>query len=90
MAYKQGILLWVRRPRMGHNHDADMSDVQASMRTCHSCKMEAPVTETGYTLISTKHAWRCKKVPLGPDQPPELVWYCPQCWKKLSRSPTKG
>ena len=55
------------------------------MRTCQSCKAEAPVTETGYTLISTKHAWRCKKVSHGEGQPAELVWYCPNCWKKGAR-----
>jgi hypothetical protein len=69
--------------------DGEMSQA-SSVRTCQSCNAEAPVTETGYTLISTKHAWRCKKVALGEGQPPQLVWYCPNCWKKAARPQTKA
>ncbi len=61
-----------------------MSDVRSNVtavRTCAQCKTEAPETETGYTLISQKHAWRCKKREL-PDGTKKLDWYCPDCWQK--------
>lgn len=50
-------------------------------RTCDKCGAAAPVTETGFTLIGTKHAWRCTKV-AREDGSSELRWYCPDCWKK--------
>jgi hypothetical protein len=58
---------------------------QAAKRTCFSCGTEAPVTQTEYTLIGSKHAWRCKKTVVEGDALPKLAWYCPSCWKKNVR-----
>jgi hypothetical protein len=54
------------------------------MRVCVSCGARAPVTETDYTLIGAKHAWRCKKVAASADgaELPRLEWFCPTCWKE--------
>jgi hypothetical protein len=46
------------------------------------------MTETDYTLIGSKHAWRCKKSKVDGDLQPRLAWYCPVCWK-LQRLETK-
>lgn len=54
-------------------------------RKCEACKAEAPSTETEYTLIGSKHAWRCKKTTVEGDPQPKLVWYCPSCWRSASR-----
>jgi hypothetical protein len=51
-------------------------------RICAACGAKAPPTETEYTLIGSKHAWRCRKAPEG-EGPPRLEWYCPVCWKNL-------
>jgi len=48
-----------------------------------NCGAQAPVTETDYTLIGSKHAWRCKKT-VDESGNPKLQWYCPACWKKAS------
>jgi hypothetical protein len=58
-------------------------------RKCEHCGAEAPVTQTGYTLIGGKHAWRCAKVRNDDEQSTKLLWYCPDCWKKKSRLHTK-
>jgi hypothetical protein len=50
-------------------------------RTCFSCGAKAPTTETEYTLIGSKHAWRCKKSNEGGGLQAKLAWYCPSCWK---------
>lgn len=50
-------------------------------RTCVRCRAQAPETQTEYTLIGEKHAWRCAKA-AGPDGTATLEWYCPKCWKK--------
>jgi hypothetical protein len=39
------------------------------------------MTETEYTLIGAKHAWRCKKA-VNNDGTAVLEWFCPSCWKK--------
>jgi hypothetical protein len=59
------------------------------MRVCVSCGAKAPITETDYTLIGAKHAWRCKKVATENSELPRLEWYCPTCWKEL-RSTSPG
>ena len=51
------------------------------MRTCVGCGAKAPATETDFTLIGAKHAWRCKKVNAEGNELPRLEWYCPACWK---------
>lgn len=56
-------------------------------RTCFSCAAEAPTTETEYTLIGRKYAWRCRKLAQDGEVKPKLVWYCPTCWKNL---PSEG
>jgi hypothetical protein len=55
------------------------------LRTCVACGAQAPTTETEYTLIGAKHAWRCKKA-MADDGSSTLEWYCPSCWKKTQKS----
>jgi hypothetical protein len=52
-------------------------------RTCVRCQAQAPDTQTEYTLIGAKHAWRCNKAK-RPDGTNVLEWYCPRCWKKAA------
>lgn len=59
----------------------DMSE-SGTMRVCVSCGARAPATETDFTLIGSKHAWRCKKVAAEDGALPRLEWYCPSCWKE--------
>jgi hypothetical protein len=54
----------------------------ANTRTCVACGSQAPTTETEYTLIGAKHAWRCKKA-VTSDGNAVLEWFCPSCWKKV-------
>jgi hypothetical protein len=66
------------------------NEPMSSSRTCAQCNTEAPVTETGYTLISPKHAWRCKKRTLA-DGTKQLDWFCPDCWQRPTPAErTKG
>jgi hypothetical protein len=51
----------------------------ARTRTCARCRTTAPSTETDYTLIGSKHGWRCRKVDSGGAT--RLEWYCDACWK---------
>ena len=43
--------------------------------------MVSPPTETNYTLISPKHAWRMLIIDTA-DGKKTPVWYCPKCWDK--------
>jgi len=49
-------------------------------RSCIDCKIEAPETNTEYTLISTQ-AWRLVRRQLS-DVNFVFEWRCPTCWKK--------
>ena len=51
------------------------------LQKCERCGVESPPTQTNYTLISQKHAWRMviADLPSGKKTP---VWYCPKCWEK--------
>jgi len=51
------------------------------LQKCDRCGMVSPPTETNYTLISPKHAWRMVVLD-GPDGKKTPVWYCPKCWDK--------
>jgi hypothetical protein len=59
----------------------------AGIRTCVRCHTQAPETQTEYTLIGEKHAWRCAKS-TKQDGTHALEWYCPKCWKKISGKPS--
>lgn len=50
-------------------------------RECADCGKLPPHTETAYTLISPKHAWRLSRRP-GPDGGVIVEWRCPECWRK--------
>lgn len=51
---------------------------------CASCAAVSPTTETNYTLISPKHAWRMV-VEVGADGRKAPTWYCPKCWERRKR-----
>jgi hypothetical protein len=53
------------------------------VRTCARCHAQAPTTQTEYTLIGSKHSWRCAKA-TKEDGTHALEWYCPRCWKKVA------
>ena len=54
-------------------------------RTCASCGNVAPSTETEYTLIGAKHAWRRQKAK-DAEGKAFLEWYCPTCWRNRTKS----
>jgi hypothetical protein len=49
---------------------------------CVDCGLEAPVTETAYTLISPRHRWRLRKV-VDAAGHQVVEWRCAPCWAKL-------
>jgi hypothetical protein len=49
------------------------------------CGRESPETDTDYTLISSKHAWRLIKQK-GPDGSVRVEWRCPSCWAAHKRT----
>ncbi len=51
---------------------------------CAGCAAVSPTTETNYTLISPKHAWRMV-VEVTEDGRKEPSWYCPKCWERRKR-----
>ncbi len=53
----------------------------SKLQTCDRCGLTSPPTETNYTLIGQKHAWRMLVLETanGSKTP---VWYCPKCWEK--------
>ncbi len=54
--------------------------MEVTVRRCAGCSEVAPPTETSYTLIGTRHAWRCQKA-VDADGNRTIAWYCPSCWK---------
>jgi len=54
-------------------------------RECADCGKLPPHTETAYTLISPKHAWRLSRRP-GPDGGVIVEWRCPECWRKYKET----
>ena len=57
----------------------------AGKQHCALCRAASPPSETNYTLISPKHAWRMV-VEVDADGRKEPVWYCPKCWEKRKRN----
>jgi hypothetical protein len=47
---------------------------------CADCGRESPEVQTNYTLIGDSHGWRSAVV--SQDGKRELIWYCPDCWRK--------
>jgi hypothetical protein len=50
-------------------------------KVCGQCGVEAPDTQTDYTLIGRKHAWRLE----GQTDAQGrflLTWHCPDCWRE--------
>ncbi|MGA2447930.1 MAG: hypothetical protein ABTD50_04555 [Polyangiaceae bacterium] len=58
---------------------AGVSDV--ARECCADCGLEAPATQTAYTLISPAHRWRLEK---GVDASGRQVvkWRCAKCWAR--------
>lgn len=46
---------------------------------CNDCGMQAPVTDTNYTLIDA--GWRVTKTTTGSAGGFVMEWHCPACWK---------
>jgi hypothetical protein len=58
-------------------------------RECADCGKAPPHTETAYTLISPKHAWRLSRRAM-PDGTVVVEWRCPECWRKYKDSMGSG
>jgi hypothetical protein len=72
-----------RAPDLGGRDKLSVMVEPEAKRKCDTCGAEAPNTETDYTLIGSKHAWRCKKKLVALETEPRLTWYCPSCWKNV-------
>jgi hypothetical protein len=48
--------------------------------TCHDCKIQAPETNTGFSLIGTE-GWRINRRQLFGGTV-TLEWRCPACWAR--------
>jgi hypothetical protein len=60
--------------------DDDDDDERPVYRTCNVCGRKSPPTSTAYTLVSTKHGWRCTRRTEGGSLVAE--WWCPTCWQE--------
>jgi hypothetical protein len=57
---------------------------QPSKKLCFDCGIQAPATETDYTLISSRFGWRLRRG-FGPNGVPFLEWRCPKCWEQYKK-----
>jgi len=48
-------------------------------RQCVDCHCRSPMTETGYTLISSRYGWRLTKT-VNAAGKRAMEWRCPKCW----------
>jgi hypothetical protein len=62
--------------------------IEAPQKVCVVCRVEAPETETDYTLIGQKHAWRLERQNDAGGRF-EVAWYCPRCWRQRSAATAK-
>ena len=53
----------------------------AERERCVDCGLEAPPTETAYTLISARHRWRLLKV-VDASGLTVVEWRCANCWAR--------
>ena len=54
----------------------------SQQQACVDCRASSPLTETNYTLISSRHGWRLnrKRVSEGKFV---MEWRCPSCWSRF-------
>ena len=52
---------------------------------CRDCRTRAPVTDTNYTLISSRYGWRLTRK-TAPDGTFSVEWRCPRCWERFKQS----
>jgi len=69
--------------------ESDDDREQGKQQRCGGCGAVSPATQTNYTLISPKHAWRMviESLPTGRREP---AWYCPKCWERQKRRSALG
>lgn len=67
----------------GFMSERDVDDLD-KQQVCSLCRAVSPVTQTNYTLISSKYQWRMEVIS-GADGQKEPRWYCPDCWQKLKQ-----
>lgn len=58
------------------------------LQKCDQCGVVSPPTETNFTLIGSKHAWRML-LGKGADGKKQPLWYCPKCWEKRKGTPPR-
>lgn len=59
-------------------------EAEARVQHCADCQVEAPTTDTNYTLISSRYGWRMTRVEQR-DGRRAMQWRCPQCWDTFKR-----
>jgi hypothetical protein len=52
-----------------------------AQQTCVDCHKASPLTESGQTLIGSRHGWRLVHVATPTGRIAELR--CPDCWKRF-------
>ena len=57
---------------------------QRESHVCADCKTSSPITETNYTLISSRYGWRLERVQTE-DGFFRTYWRCPTCWAKYKQ-----
>ena len=64
----------------GPGSGAKLEIVTSVSPKCVGCGMQAPTTDTHYTLISASHGWRVVRG-ASPTGEAVLDWRCPTCWR---------
>jgi hypothetical protein len=71
----------------------DKEGSQTTKQECCICRAESPMTQTNYTLISSRHQWRME-LKTDENGRKEPHWYCPTCWSRVKQvrqtGPSKG
>jgi hypothetical protein len=62
-------------------HPLNVGPVDAERQCCVDCGLEAPATQTAYTLISPAHRWRLRKVADASGRQ-VIEWRCAKCWAR--------
>jgi hypothetical protein len=58
-------------------------------RVCTDCAIEAPSTESAYTLISSRFGWRLQYEANAKGER-EPKWRCGDCWRKHKAASASG
>ena len=60
------------------------SGAETRVHHCADCQVEAPITDTNYTLISSRYGWRMTRV-VTTDGRRAMQWRCPACWENYKQ-----